>query len=106
MYIFLQGHIRVSVKSYEYTPGFIHSKTFVCDDELGVVGTINLDFRSLYFHFECGIWLYKTKSVMEIKEDFLKTLDVCHEVTLEECRNVKWYIRIIRSFLRVFAPLM
>ena len=48
----------------------------------------------------------KTKSVMEIKEDFLKTLDVCHEVTLEECRNVKWYIRIIRSFLRVFAPLM
>ena len=98
--------ISVGVKIYEYTPGFIHSKTFVCDDELGVVGTINLDFRSLYFHFECGIWLYKTKSVMEIKEDFLKTLDVCHEVTLEECRNVKWYIRIIRSFLRVFAPLM
>lgn len=98
--------IEAGVKIYEYTPGFIHSKTFVCDDELGIVGTINLDYRSLYFHFECGVWLYKTKSVMDIKKDFLETIKSCKEVTLEECKNVSWGIRVIRSILRVFAPLM
>lgn len=98
--------IRAGVKVYEYTPGFIHSKTFVSDDEIGVVGTINLDFRSFYFHFECGTFLYKTKSVLQIKDDFLETLDKCKIVTLDEVTNERWYIRITRSILRVFAPLM
>ena len=69
--------IEAGVKIYEYTPGFIHSKTFVCDDEIGVVGTINMDYRSLYLHFECGVWMYKTKSILDIRDDFLKTLEVC-----------------------------
>lgn len=98
--------IEAGVKVYEYTPGFIHAKTFVCDDELGIVGTINLDFRSLWFHFECGVLLYKTKSVMKIKEDFINTLKFSKNITLEECKNISWGIRIIRSILRVFAPLM
>lgn len=98
--------IEAGVKIYEYTPGFIHSKTFVADDEVGVVGTINLDYRSLYLHFECGVWLYKTQSVMEIKNDFLKTLEVCTPITLEECHKVRWYVRLLRSILRVLAPLM
>lgn len=98
--------IECGVKIYEYVPGFIHSKTFVCDDEIGVVGTINMDYRSLYLHFECGVWLYKTKSVFEIKEDFLKTLEVCENITLEQCRNIKWSNRVLRAILRVFAPLM
>lgn len=98
--------IESGVKIYEYTPGFIHSKTFVADDEIGVVGTINMDYRSLYLHFECGVWLYKTKSVLQIKEDFLETLKVCQKITLEDCDNIKWSNRFIRSILRVFAPLM
>lgn len=98
--------IEAGVKLYEYTPGFIHSKTFVADDEVGVVGTINLDYRSLYLHFECAIWLYKTKSISQIKKDFLDTLKVCQTITLEDANNVVWYARMIRSVLRVFGPLM
>ncbi len=98
--------IESGVKIYEYTPGFIHAKSFVVDDDYGVVGTINMDFRSLYLHFECATWLYKTKSIYDIKADFLKTLAVCHEVTLEECHHVKWHVRFARTILSVFAPLM
>ncbi|HVJ50096.1 cardiolipin synthase [Desulfitobacterium sp.] len=94
------------VKIYEYTPGFNHAKSFAVDDELGVVGTINLDYRSLFLHFECGVWLYQTQSVLEVKEDFLQTLEQCRLVTLEDCRAVKWYIRLGRMVLRAFAPLM
>lgn len=98
--------IEAGVAIYEYTPGFIHAKTFVSDDEIGVVGTINLDFRSLYLHFECATWLYKTKSVFTIKEDFLETLKLCQQITLEETHQVSWVNRLIRSILRVFSPLM
>jgi cardiolipin synthase len=84
----------------------MHAKTFVVDDELAVVGTINLDYRSLYLHFECGVWLYKTQSVLEIKEDYLQTLAVSQLVTLADCHNVKWYRKLARSILRMFAPLM
>ena len=98
--------IEAGVKIYEYIPGFIHSKTFVCDDEIGVVGTINMDYRSLYLHFECGVFLYKTKSVMQIKEDFLNILEVSQNITLEDTKKVKWFNRFLRAILRVFAPLM
>jgi cardiolipin synthase len=98
--------IEAGVRIYEYTPGFMHAKTFVVDDQFAVVGTINLDYRSLYLHFECGAWLFKTKSVLEIKEDYLQTLAVSQLITLEECHNVKWYKKLARSLLRLFAPLM
>lgn len=98
--------IEAGVKIYEYTPGFLHSKAFVCDDVMGTVGSINLDYRSLYFHFECGVWLYKTRSVQKIKDDFEDTFRYCRQITLEECRNVKLFKRIVRGFLRLFAPLM
>lgn len=98
--------IESGVKVYEYTPGFMHSKTFVSDDVVGVVGTINMDYRSLYLHFECGVWLYKTKSVLQIKEDFMNTLNVCQHISLKDCENVKWSNRFVRSILRVFAPLL
>lgn len=91
---------------YEYTPGFIHAKTFVVDDEYAVVGTINLDYRSLYLHYECGVWLYKTKSVLEVRNDYIETLKVCQLITMEDCTNIKWYNKIIYAFLRIFAPLM
>lgn len=98
--------IEAGVKIYEYTPGFIHSKTFVSDDETAVVGTINMDYRSLYLHFECGVFLYKTKSVMELKKDYLNTLEKCQLISLEQAKNVKLIVRIFRSILRLFAPLM
>ena len=98
--------IRAGVKIYEYTPGFIHSKTFVSDDVLATVGTINLDFRSLYMHFECGVWMYKSQAVMQVKKDYLETLEVCQPITLEDCNRINLAQRFIRGLLRLFAPLM
>ncbi|MEA5010592.1 MAG: cardiolipin synthase [Angelakisella sp.] len=98
--------VESGVKIFEYTPGFIHAKTFVVDDEYAVVGTINLDYRSLYLHFECGAWMYRTRCVAQVAEDFLKTQEVCQQITLEECKNISLARRIGRSILRAFAPLM
>lgn len=66
--------VRDGVKIYEYTPGFIHAKSFACDDLFAVCGTINLDYRSHVHHFECGVWLYKVDAVKDIKTDFMETL--------------------------------
>lgn len=98
--------IESGVKIYEYTPGFIHSKTVVSDDEVATVGSINFDYRSLYLHFECGVWLYKTKSVLQIKEDYLETLKICTPITLEMAKDVSWLRKIATAVFRVFAPLM
>lgn len=103
---YYQVLMEAGVKIYEYTPGFMHCKTFVVDDEFAVVGTINLDYRSLYQHFECGVWLYNTCSVEEIRDDFLKTLDQCHEFDLDAYLNRSLYKRIGTAILRLFAPLM
>ena len=97
--------ILAGVKIYEYTSGFNHSKTFVADDKVATVGTPNLDFRSLYLHFECGVWLYESKAVWQVKEDFLETLEKCQLITLEDCRSSA-FLRLIQNILRVFAPLL
>lgn len=97
--------IRNGVKIYEFTEGFIHSKTFVSDDDTASVGTMNLDFRSLYLHFECGVLMYKNQTVYDVKEDFLNTLEQCQEISLEECQG-NIFVRAFQDFLRVFAPLM
>lgn len=94
------------VKIYEYTPGFVHAKVFVSDDEAAVVGTINLDYRSLYHHFECATYLYRTDSIAEIEADFQSTLEKCEEVTLRTCKNFKTFDKIAGRFLRIFAPLL
>lgn len=98
--------ISAGIRIYEYTPGFIHSKTFVSDDVIGVVGTINMDYRSLYLHFECGVFLYKTKSIEQMKQDFINILAVSQEIKIEDTKNVGIVIKIVRLFLRAFAPLM
>ncbi len=97
--------IKSGVKIYEFLPGFIHSKLFLCDDCCGTVGTINLDYRSLYLHFECGVWMYDTNAVMQIKQDFISTFDQCKAVSLEEC-DANLITKIMRIFLRMFAFLM
>lgn len=97
--------INAGVKIYEYSQGFIHAKTFVSDDEVATVGTTNLDFRSLYLHFECGLWMYKSEAVMQVKQDFLATLEICQKITQADCKcNV--FMRLFQDNLRVFAPLM
>jgi len=97
--------IQAGVRVYEYSAGFNHSKTFVSDDRAATVGTTNLDFRSLYLHFECGVWMYNTQSVAGVKEDFLTILPGCKEITLKDCsRNAAQ--RVVQDVLRIFAPLM
>ncbi|MGN0383326.1 MAG: cardiolipin synthase [Eubacterium sp.] len=94
------------VKIYEFTPGFTHAKMFVSDDEKAVVGSINLDFRSLYLHFECGAYMYKCPEILAMKNDFCNTLEQCHMVTREECENRPWYYKLYGHLLRLIAPLM
>jgi cardiolipin synthase len=97
--------IQGGVQIYEYEEGFIHSKNFVSDDKIATVGTVNLDFRSLYLHFECGVWLYQSSAVQQVKEDFLETLNSCRRITEEDCRaNV--VVRMLQDILRIFAPLI
>lgn len=98
--------LKNGVKIYQYTPGFIHAKSFVCDDEIATVGSINLDFRSLYLHFECGVWMYQSKAVMQVKEDAFDTFAKSEEVPLEFCLNRNIVVRFLQSILRLFAPLL
>ncbi len=98
--------IQCGVKIYQYTPGFIHSKCFVCDDEIATVGTVNLDFRSLFLHFECGVWMYGTDAVLQLKEDCLDTFACSEEITMEFCRKRNLAVRVTQGIMRLFAPLM
>ncbi|MDD6800472.1 MAG: cardiolipin synthase [Firmicutes bacterium] len=97
--------IDAGVKIYEYSRGFIHSKTFVSDDETATVGTTNLDFRSLYLHFECGVRMYRSKAVTELRDDFLGMLDSCKRITSDDCKR-SLPIRMFQCLIRVIAPLM
>lgn len=98
--------IRAGVKLYEYTPGFVHAKVFVSDDEKAVVGTINLDYRSLYHHFECATYLYRCKCISEIEADYQETLLKCREVTPETIRQEKLSYKVMGAVLKAIAPLM
>ncbi|MCD8248937.1 MAG: cardiolipin synthase [Lachnospiraceae bacterium] len=97
--------LNAGVKIYEYSPGFVHAKSFVCDDQIATVGTINLDYRSLYLHFECGTFLYRCSAVMDVKRDFEDCFAKSREVSLADCRE-GLVGGIINSALRVLAPLM
>ena len=94
------------VQIYEYTPGFVHAKVFVCDDIKAVVGTINLDYRSLYHHFECATYLYKVDCIPEIEKDFQETLAKCRTVTPETIKGEPLSMKIIGHTVKFLAPLM
>ena len=98
--------ISAGVKLYEYTPGFVHAKVFVSDDVKAVVGTINLDYRSLYHHFECAAFLYGVSAIEDIIADFQYTKLKCHRVTMDDVKHEKWYIRAAGAMMKVIAPLM
>lgn len=96
--------LKAGVRIYEYTPGFVHAKVFLSDDTTAVVGTINLDYRSLTHHFENAVWMYKTKCINDIKNDYMKTLEKCKEVF--PGHNKKSVLRqIFMPILRLFSPM-
>lgn len=98
--------IESGVQIYEYTPGFVHAKVFVSDDDTATVGSINLDYRSLYLHFECGVFIYNNSEVDKVERDFQQTLAKSHKVTLVEVKNRTLLTKIAGQVLRLIAPLM
>lgn len=97
--------LKAGVQIYEYTPGFVHAKSYVCDDRIATVGTINMDFRSLYLHFECGTFLYDCRAVLDVKKDMEECFPKCHQVSVGDCRQ-GMIGNMFTSVLRVLAPLM
>ncbi len=98
--------ISEGVEIYEYVPGFVHAKVFTSDDEKAVVGTINLDFRSLYLHFECAAYIWRNPVVMDVEADFNVTLKKCKRITLKDCQEYNVLYKILGRALRLVAPLM
>jgi len=94
--------LEAGVRIFEYAPGFLHAKSFVCDDEVAVVGTINLDYRSLYLHFECATLLYHTSSIQDIKADAIQTIAESREVSMKAS---SWH-DMLDAVLHLFAPLL
>ena len=94
------------VRIYEYTPGFVHAKVFVSDGREAVVGTINLDYRSLYHHFECGVILYKSSQVAVIEQDVQNTLQKCLKMSVADYGKLKLRDRVLARIMRLVAPLL
>lgn len=93
------------VKIYEYEPGFIHAKSYLVDDEYAMIGTINLDYRSLVHHFENGVWMYRCKAVQALKAGIEDTFSKCIEVTPAMLKT-NLLQQFIRAVVRIFAPML
>lgn len=110
VYIVTQSYIpelvRAGVKVYRFTPGFIHSKLIIIDDDAGIVGTSNLDFRSLYLHFENNILIYNTNSLKDMHKYFTETLSLCSLVTKNNLKKRNIFYRILQALLKGFSPLL
>ena len=103
---FYEPLTKAGVKIYEYVPGFIHCKMMIADDRYAVVGSINLDYRSLYLHFECAAYLYHSSVVNDIKKDILDTIDVSEEMTYDYCLKLNKPYRLWLSLVRLYAPML
>ena len=97
--------MEAGVEVYEYEPGFVHAKVYLADDEYGMVGTINLDYRSLVHHFENGVWMYRCECLKDIREDFTQTFSRC--IPMDKTK-IKWSLprRFLRAVLKVFTPML
>ena len=109
-YALAKSHYRTLMEAgvhiYEYTPGFIHAKSFVSDDLRATVGTVNLDYRSLSHHFECGAYLLNSPAVAAAEEDFQQTLTRCHKVTWQEAAHPGAFWKLTGMLMKAFAPLL
>lgn len=97
--------LKAGVKIYEYKPGFIHAKTIITE-ECGIVGTINMDYRSFYLHYECGLWMSNKDVIDIIKDDLIKTMDESIEISYQEWKNRPWYLKVYQRILNMFSTLM
>ena len=97
--------LRAGVRIYEYTPGFLHAKCCVSDDRAAVVGSINMDYRSMFLHFECGVLLLQNSQVLTLRDDVRRTLPQCREVQCADCRT-GLVGTVLDSVLRLLSPLM
>ena len=98
--------IKAGIKIYEFTGGFIHAKMILSDDQYGVVGTINFDYRSFVHHFECGVWLYKCHCLNDIKSDFNDLFDTkTTEININKAK-LNIFERVVNIFLGAFSPLL
>ena len=95
--------LKAGVRIYEYTPGFIHAKSFLCDDQVGVVGTINMDYRSFQLHYECGVMLYGADAIQDIRRDMEKVIARCELVDLAKWKKRPWPKRILERVLKIFS---
>ncbi len=98
--------LEAGVRIYEYTPGFIHSKIFLSDDLISTVGSVNMDYRSFIFHFECGVWLANKETALNIKQHFREVLAESKEIRLSDWKNRSLGTRIKQAILHIFGPLM
>jgi len=94
------------VKIYEYTPGFIHTKVVLADDNIACVGTINLDFRSYYLHYECGVLIYRSACLKTIKQDLMQTITVSQAITMKQLQEENIFKRILQAILNMLSPMM
>lgn len=98
--------VKKGVRVYEYTPGFIHGKVTLADGKQGLVGTVNMDFRSYYYNYECGTWMYETECLKDIHQDFEEIFADSREVTMEDLKSINPIVRYARNILKVFSPLL
>lgn len=98
--------LEAGVKIYEYTPGFVHAKVFTSDDEKAVVGTVNMDYRSFYHHFEDGVFFYRNSQIPYVERDFQYTKNKCVKISVADYKRLGIFTRIMGKVLRIFAPLM
>ena len=102
---FYKRFIECGVKIYEYKPGFIHAKTYLADDKYAIIGTTNLDYRSLVHHFENGVWLYNCECIKDIKNDIYDTLDKSIKIEPQMLKT-NFLNRFFRALVRIFAPML
>ncbi|HHT96999.1 MAG TPA: cardiolipin synthase [Clostridiales bacterium] len=97
--------LKAGVRIYEYTPGFIHAKTII-NEKCGIVGTINMDYRSFYLHYECGVWMCDNEIINTIKADIIETIEQSKEITYQEWLKRPLYIKIYQMILNLFSTQM
>jgi cardiolipin synthase len=103
---FFEGLLSNGVKIYAFSPGFNHAKIFVCDNTVATVGSVNLDYRSLYLHYECGVLIYKNPVIADIRRDLVKTLGRSREITIDVVNSYGLFKKLYAAILKIFAPLL